>query len=145
VLNLRFKEVKRFIRAAAAHRDAAKQLLATCPEAATSTRGHDVVYLSGYVVECALKALYLSRRPEREHVEIQKWFREQIKHNLEGLAREIQDAGVVIPRLQKEKLLRVVRPNWFTEMRYDIRAWSREDAERVWEAAELIFRWVSGD
>lgn len=144
MLNLRFSEVKRFIRAAAAHRDAASLLLKGSPANAISTRGHDVVYLSGYVVECSLKALYLNQHPQRQHQELVDWFRERLKHNLEWLARELLVKGVVIPRVQKENLNRIVRPNWYSEMRYDIRGWNRVEAARVFVAAESIYNWVSG-
>ena len=91
-----------------------------------------------------MKALYLNRHPERRHAELIDWFREKLKHNLEWLAREFQDADVTIPKVQKERLYRVVRPNWYSEMRYDVRAWKREESERVFIAAGKIFQWVSG-
>jgi HEPN domain-containing protein len=141
MLNLKFAEVKRFYRAAAAHLDAARKLLDTCPEKVSSVRGHDAVYLSGYVVECGLKALFLSQHPQRKHPELVDWFREKLKHNLELLAERLAKAGVNFPKEHKDNLKRV-RTAWSSEMRYDIRAWNREEVERVVLAAEAIFEWV---
>jgi HEPN domain-containing protein len=143
MLNLKFAEVKRFNRAAAAHLDAARSLLSQCPEKASSTRGHDVVYLSGYVVECVLKALLLSRTPEKKHSTELKRLKEEFAHNLEKLKNELSQKGIEFPREQKEYFKRV-RPKWSSEMRYDIRAWNREQAEHVFLAAEAIFDWVNG-
>lgn len=143
MLNLKFAEVKRFNRAAAAHLDAVRSLLSQCPEKGTSTRGHDVVYLSGYIVECILKALLLSRTPEKQHEAFLKKLKEEIGHNLEKLKNELSQKGVELPREQKESFYRV-RPVWYSEMRYDIRLWTLEEADRVFQAAESIFKWVNG-
>ncbi len=143
MLNRKFPEVRRFIRAAAAHLDAVRELLGTCPEKVSSTRGHDVVYLSGYVVECSLKALLLSRHPEAKHEELIERFKSEMKHDLEKLKRELSKKKVELPENQKENFKKV-RPVWSSEMRYDIRAWHREEAERIFLAAEAIHGWVNG-
>jgi hypothetical protein len=143
MLNLKFTEVKRFYRAASAHLDAAQKLLSHCPERGTTTRGHEVVYISGYVVECVLKSLYLSQCPQRQHAEVIEWFRDKVKHNLEMLAQELSKVGVNIPKEQKENLKRV-RTMWSSEMRYDVRAWNREEVVRVFDAVEALYVWVTG-
>jgi HEPN domain-containing protein len=144
MLDLALAQVKRFNRAAAAHLDAARKLLDVCPERTLSTRGHEVVYLSGYVVECVLKALFLSRTPRRKHPAELKRLKEDVGHNLEKLKNELSQKGVELSREQKENFRRV-RPEWSSEMRYDIRLWKREDAGRVFSAAEAIYDWVNGD
>ena len=78
MLNLKYPEVRRFYRAAEAHRDAARLLVDACPKQGSSTDGHDVVYLSGYIVECSLKALYLDRVPNRRHDEVVVWFKSDV-------------------------------------------------------------------
>ena len=140
MLNLKYPEVRRFYRAAEAHRDAARLILDHCPERVTSTRGHQVVYLSGYVVECSLKALFLSAAPAKKHREIVGWFKAEVKHNLERLRVELSKCGVDFPRIQLEHL-KWVRTNWYSEMRYQTLAWSRSEAEKVYCAAEAIFAW----
>lgn len=146
VLNVALPEVKRLYRAAAAHLDAARALLSQCPEKGLSTRGHEVVYLSGYVAECSLKALLLTQYPQREHAELVAWFKSDLKHNLEWLKEKLAEKGVNFPREQKENLRRLRRQDegWSPEMRYDIRAWRRDEAERVFLAAEAILIWVNG-
>lgn len=144
MLNLKFAEVKRFSRAAAAHLEAAQTLLGECPEKASSTRGHDVVYLCGYIVECSLKALLLTQHPRRKHEELVAWFREKVKHNLERLKEELTKKGVNFPKEQNENFKRVYS-RWTSDMRYDVRAWSREAVERVFQAAEQMLDWVRGD
>lgn len=143
MLNRKFAEVRRFIRAADAHLDAATELLATCPEKATSTRGHEVVYLSGYVVECSLKALVLSRYPESKHEETIGRFKSEFKHDLEKLKRELGKKKVEFPKKRNEDFNRI-RPVWSSEMRYDVRAWHRDETERLFRAAEAIYNWVNG-
>ncbi len=143
MLNRKFAEVRRFIRAADAHIDAARQLLAACPERTSSTRGHDVVYLSGYVIECSLKALLLSCYPEAKHEELIGRFKSDIKHDLEKVKYELSKKKVELPQEHKDHL-KWVRQKWSSEMRYGIRAWTRDEAERVFLAAEAIYEWVNG-
>lgn len=143
MLNRKFTEVRRFIRATDVHLDAARRLLAACPEKTSSTRAHDVIYLSGYVIECALKALLLSRYPEAKHKEMIERFKSAVKHDLEKLKRELSKKKVELPEKQQENLKRV-RPVWSSEMRYDIRAWHRDEAERIFLAVEAIYDWVNG-
>lgn len=107
MLNLKYAEVKRFNRAAAAHLDAARSLFSQCPAKGMSTRGHDVVYLSGYVVECVLKALLLSRSPEKHHAIVIRKLKEEVGHNLEKLKVELVQKGVVFSREQNENFKRV--------------------------------------
>src|SRR6266568_5550173 len=138
MLDLKSPQVKRFFRAAAGHLDAAKSLLGACPEKGLSIRGHDVVYLAGYVVECSLKALFLMRYPRKKHQELVEWFKTDLKHNLERLMVELTRKGVNVPKDRYENLKRV-RTNWFSEMRYNVRPWGRDEAERVFRAAEQLF------
>lgn len=131
------------IRAAAAHLDAARELLHACPAGKGSTRGHEVVYLCGYTVECSLKALLLSRYPAKTHPDHLVRFKEQIKHNLEMLRNELMEKGVNFAKDQNESL-RHIRRKWSSEMRYEVTHWSRDDAEQVVLAAEKIFDWIKG-
>lgn len=135
-------EVRRFTRAANAHCEAARQLLADCPQRSSSALAHEVIYLAGYVVECALKALLLTNTPRKKHEELVQRFKDKLKHNLELLKSELSQRGVELPGEHKENLKRV-RSVWSSEMRYDIQMRRREDAERVFDAAEEIFDWVN--
>ena len=102
-----------------------------------------MVYLSGYVVECSLKALFLSQIPGKQHDEIVDWFRAEVKHNLERLRVELLKQGVIVPKDQLQHIKRV-RSNWYSEMRYKTHAWSRDEAEKVCLAAERILEWSTG-
>jgi len=144
MLNLAFPEVVRFYRAAAGHRVAARALLDHCPEQTASVLGHEAIYLSGYVVECSLKALLLTRFPRAKHPEVVGWFKRELKHDLERLKVELRKKGVGFPTVHVENLKRV-RTVWGAEMRYNIRAWQRGRAVPVFLAAEGLFEWVVGD
>jgi hypothetical protein len=143
MLNMKFPEVRRFFRAAEAHLDAARSLLASCPEKTASTRGHEVVYLSVYVVECSLKALLLSQFPEKSHSTKIEWFKRKMKHNLERLKAELSKKEIHFPRSLREHL-RVVHGNWNSEMRYEIRSWRREAIEKVFIASGSLLLWTYG-
>ena len=142
MLNQQSSEVKKFIRAAAVHREGAEVLLKSCPERGRSVLAHEVIYLSGYVVECALKALLLNCSPKAKHPEKVEWLKAELKHYLEKLKHELSKKGVELPDEQKENLKRVRSP-WSPEMRYQTRLWSTEEATRVFVAAEGIFDWVN--
>ena len=143
MLNLKFPEVRRFYRAAVVHLDAARILFEHCPSRAPSTRGHEVVYLSGYVVECSFKALLLSRFPLSRHASVVAWFKTDVKHNLERLKMELFQKSVSLPKNLSEHLKRI-SANWSSAMRYDVRAWKKETVERVLESTQGLFEWVQG-
>ncbi len=143
MLNLKFPEVRRIYRAAVGHHDAARSLLGQCPEKTPSTRGHEVVYLSGYVAECSLKALLVSQFPRNKHSDVIERFKSEVKHNLERLRAELTTKGVHFPKNLQE-LLRRVHASWNSEMRYDVRTWRRDIVERVFDAAETLLDWTRG-
>ena len=144
MLNLHHPEVRRFYRAAVAHLDAASALLSQCPEVVASTRGHEVVYLCGYVIECSFKALLLSRTPLKKHQESISWFKRVLKHDLDLLKRELSRNGIDIPKAYAQDFNRV-RSNWLSEMRYEVRRWRRNDVQLVLESVRRVFAWVKGD
>ena len=140
--DLQSPDVLRLIRAAAVHREGAEVLLKSCPKRATSALAHEVIYLSGYVVECALKAKLLSRFNKGKHPEKLLWMKTELGHYLEKLKHELANKGVELLDEQKEHLKRV-RSKWSPEMRYRTQRWSTEDASRVYLAAEAILNWVN--
>ena len=143
MLNLKYPEVRRFYRAAFGHLDAAGALLGLCPVATNSTRGHEVVYLCGYVVECSLKAVLMSRFPRSQHDEVAFWFKAEVKHKFDRLKVELVDKGVNIPAKLKEDLKRI-HTNWNSEMRYDVRAWRKDAVMRIYDSAKRLFDWATG-
>lgn len=135
-------KVKQLYRAAGTHLDAARALLGCCPERASHVRGHDVVYLGGYAVECSLKALLLSRYPSSRHDDRMRWFRSEIKHDLERVKAELRSKKVTMPAGQAANFV-LVRSKWSSEMRYETRRWSWDDADRVFRAAEALSGWAN--
>ena len=143
MLNLKFTEVKRFYYAAELHFDSAAALMKVFPSLGSSLRGHEIVYLAGYVVECSLKALYLSRCSARRHEEVVDWLKATIKHNLEKLKGELVKKGVAFPS-EVMSHLKWVNTHWSSEMRYRVHTWSREDTTRFLKSVRSIRAWVQG-
>ena len=143
MLNLKYPEVRRFYYAAELHFDSATELMKSFPRLGSSLRGHEIVYLAGYVVECALKALYLSRCSPRRHEEVVAWLKAEIKHNLEKLKSELVEKGVVFPS-EVMRDLKWVKTHWSSEMRYRVHTWNRVDTTRFLKSVRSIRAWVRG-
>ena len=80
------KHVRRFLQAATARRQDAQFLL-------TAARSLGAVYLGGYAVECALKALILSLRPEHEQRREIDSFRGGKAHEFQWLLLRHRELG----------------------------------------------------
>lgn len=143
MLDLKSADVKRFWRAAEAHRDAARLILDGCLEAVSSTPAHDAVYLSGYVVECGLKALLLSRIPARKRPQMLRELKDVLGHDLERLKKRLLQTGLDFPS-ERVPDFTLVRRAWSSEMRYKVLRWRRPDAESVYVAASNLFSWIGG-
>lgn len=79
----------------------------------------DAVYLGGYCVECALKALILDRTPEpKRQAELERIGRGSQGHDLEILAKNLKlSKKVAIPGDTRVAVDFVAR-RWGTELRY---------------------------
>lgn len=144
MLDLSSSEVKRFHRAAMMHLAAAKVLLGGCDARSKTPLATEVIYLSGYVAECSLKSLLLSRTPvPRRTGLVEDKFRSTLGHNFDWLKQQLSDAGVSLPGEAKEQLKRVWSV-WRSELRYDPAPRTRDEAQRVCEAAEGLHRWACG-
>ena len=142
MLRLDFPQVKRFNRAATMHLEAARLLLESCDQKASTVLATEVMYLSGYVVECVLKAVLLSNIPKSKHGAMIERFKTEIKHNLEKLKDAVAKKKIEMPRDKKEAFRRVCGV-WSSEMRYDAVNRLRENAELVAQAAGEVFRWAN--
>lgn len=144
MLDLSSPDVKRFYRAATMHRAAAKVLLAACDPRSKDLLATEVIYLSGYVAECSLKALLLSRTTATKRTElVEDQFRSKRGHDLDWLKEQLHEVGVNMPRGAKEQHRRVWTV-WRSDLRYDPTSRTREEAERVYQAAEGLHRWACG-
>lgn len=117
-------------------------LLTTCSPNESSSRAHDVVYLSGYALECSLKAWLMSSTPLKKHAATIAWFK-IIKHDLDRLKGELYRKGQIIPKVRIHDFNRV-RSRWLSEMRYLVRRWRFDDAEAVFASSQRMVFWVQG-
>ena len=137
-----FPLVKGYIRAAEMHREAAATLLEASHGRLRSLLCTEVVYLSGYVVECSLKAYLLSHVPVKKHSERIEKFKAN-GHDLEKLLSWLAAKRRHLPDRQARNC-RKVRGNWSSQMRYEARSLQRTTAESVHRSAEELYRWVLG-
>lgn len=93
MLRMDWPQVKQFARAASMHRAAARHILEDCPEKSFSILATEVIYLSGYILECSLKALVLSNTPLKQHDKMIERFKTEIKHDLEKLRFVLHEKG----------------------------------------------------
>ena len=105
-------------------------------------RARASIYLTGYAVECILKALLLSLTPVGDRAEVLATFRGAIAHNIdwlrEQLVRRIGRLPVGIARA-----LSLVS-TWSTDLRYEPGPGDREDAEAFLAATASILQWADG-
>lgn len=101
----------------------------------------DSMYLAGYAVECALKALILARRPRgREEEFLADYCCGTKGHSLESLKAVLKDAGCSMPWDVAEKFRKVV--GWTTDLRYEVGLKGYNEASGFVDAARAVTRWV---
>jgi hypothetical protein len=137
-----FPLVKAFARAAEMHHAASGGLLELCKGKSVSLLGTEVIYLCGYVVECALKAYLLSQvSPKQHRVWIEK-FKEN-GHDLDQLLVWLQERRCQLPTSVLVAYRRV-RGKWSSQMRYEAKPLKYDVASKVFDSADMLFQWVSG-
>ena len=125
-----------FFRAATQRRDEARFLLAK------STFTTASIYLAGYAVECALKALLLRSESPSQNKTSVVTFRGQAAHNYDWLKHELAKRSVGIP---SDIVRLIAKVNWWgTEMRYQTRQVERRVAEEFLKSVDAIIEWVQG-
>lgn len=118
----------------------------------------DGIYLAGYVVECALKALILKWSPRREFEETLElltgvgakghdfeYLKELLKRRrfafpLTGVVEEMPGDDALLPRDIRRALSRVA--SWDTAERYEVSAIRYNDAREFLEATATIRDWA---
>jgi HEPN domain-containing protein len=126
-------EALRFYRVAVQRYDDAGTLL-------KSGRTTGAMYLSGYTVECALKAVLLANRPVSQQHKLLDLFSGKTAHDLEWLKQKIQDSGIRIPADVVKYLARV--NTWTTDLRYVAGAQAMRETETFLKATIEIIEWV---
>jgi hypothetical protein len=104
-----------------------------------SIRG--AVYISGYSVECMLKALIIVQAGKNKDDVIAE-FRGGGAHNFDRLRDLFRKQGGSFPRQVTEAFLRV--RDWSTDWRYDPSPYAYRDAENFLKAVEIIYNWADG-
>lgn len=101
------------------------------------------VYLSGYGVECMLKALVLEATPEREQVAMLGSFKSGRGHDYEWLrALYLMRGGVRFSREIARHFTLV--GIWSTELRYMPRSLRAEEAKEFLDSSSVIIQWADG-
>jgi HEPN domain-containing protein len=127
-------DAKLFFRAALQRYDDAEVLLG-----ASRTTG--AIYLAGYAVECALKALILSYLGAKRRAIVLESFRGNRGHNLESLREQFQKAsGTKLSRAIAEELSHV--SSWTTDMRYETGTVRMSEAKEFLRASQAILIWM---
>lgn len=126
-------EVKRYFKAARLHFGDAKVLV-------KASRANGCIYLAGYAVECALKALLLSCVPPAGQRALSGSFRGRDWHSYDHLKEELRRKGVSAPDDINRQLTTV--NTWSVEMRYAPVKRRKADAVAILGATKEIVRWV---
>ena len=102
---------------------------------------YDSMYMAGYVVEIALKALVLAQIPlTKRKPFIENHFRGAGAHNLDRLWHLVIRHGVTLPVAIAEHLQRI--RTWTPDLRYDVGRGSPDDADAYLNSAVEILAWV---
>ena len=125
--------IRQFLRAAGQRLDSAEVLL-------DHGMNLDAVYLAGYGVECALKAVLLANLPQSIRVETE--FKGSAWHDYELLKGRLRKKGVVFPD-EVDEALQNVR-TWLTDLRYAVGHVPDDEALAFYEAARVILSWAKG-
>jgi hypothetical protein len=126
-------DARRFLRAALKRHEEAGFLL----EAGFTTAS---VYLGGYAVECALKALILSNEPVQRNAATLSSFRGAVAHDFYWLRRCLGQRKVIVPDAVAPPLARLVW--WTTELRYESAEVGEERARNFRSSSDEVLAWV---
>jgi len=106
------------------------------------SRPRAAIYLTGYAVECILKALLLTCTPAGERADVLATFRGAVAHNIDWLRdRLIQRIGRL--PVGENRYVSLVS-SWSTDLRYEPGPGDPEDAEAFLTAARSILAWANG-
>ena len=106
------------------------------------SRPRAAIYLTGYAVECILKALLLMSTPPGARTKVLATFRGGIAHNIEWL-RECLIARIGRLPVGENRCVSLFS-SWSTDLRYEPGPGDPEDAEAFLTAAESILTWANG-
>jgi len=120
---------------------AARQRLTSAGILLANDQFLDSTYLAGYGVECALKALLITRTPSKSRKVVQQQvFRGKAGHDFENLKARLRKCQVNFPATMAKSLRTVA--TWSTDLRYELGRGSAEEAEAFYQAAIAILNWA---
>ena len=102
-------------------------------------RTNGSIYLAGFAVECALKALIMANSTPKERSKLLEKLKKEHGHNLDALRKELARRGMHMP----EEVIDAYRRlnTWHSNARYDPLLQSTRDAQDMLNSATLV-RWV---
>jgi len=100
------------------------------------------IYLTGYAVECILKALILTVTPAAGRLGVLRSFRGAAAHDLLWLRARLAERHVGVPGPVAKELAYVA--SWSVDLRYEPGPGDREDARRFILSARSILDWADG-
>jgi hypothetical protein len=106
------------------------------------SRPRAAIYLTGYAVECILKALLLISTPTGDRAHLLATFRGAGAHNIDRLREQLIQRIGRLPIVEARHVSLV--SSWSTDLRYEPGPGDPEDAEAFLAAANSILSWANG-
>ena len=106
------------------------------------SRPRAAIYLTGYAVECVLKALLLMSTPAGECLEVLATFRGAGAHNIDRLRDQLVRRIGRLPVTEARHVSLV--SSWSTDLRYEPGHGDPDDAKAFLTAADSILTWANG-
>ena len=102
------------------------------------------IYISGYAVECGLKALILSLVPRGHQTTEVSLFRGSGWHNLIRLNENYIDRGGPRHPSEVAEPFSFVCSEWTTDIRYTPGERPFREAKRFFDSTEVVMKWIKG-
>lgn len=106
------------------------------------SRPRAAVYLTGYAVECILKALLLTSTPAGERADVLATFRGAVAHNIDWLRERLVHRIGRLPVGENRHVSLV--SSWSTDLRYEPGPGDVDDAKAFLASADSILTWADG-
>jgi hypothetical protein len=137
------KWVRVFRGAMLAHEEGARILLSHCRKGSASRLCGEVIYLSGYVAECGLKAALFSWTPVSRHSKLVESMKQAggPGHSLIRIRDLLVRTGCPV-RPDVTDALAALAGRWKTEMRYGGGSYRYRDADYLYRVARIVFDWI---
>jgi hypothetical protein len=100
-------------------------------------------YLSGYGVECSLKALLLQRSTAAQRAALVKSFRGKFGHDVDWIRKKLRDRGVRVPKRLARSFASV--NTWSVSLRYDTGTKTRHETGTLINSVDTIATWAEGE